>query len=438
MASLRVNTLANLVGMGAVASTYLLVLPIYLRQLGAEAFGFVGLFFTLASISAAMDLGFGAALNRQLTQLVATEGKTKHLRTALRTYESVVWLMSLVFALILYSMSSWLIDSWLLTGSLDKGGLLGALRWMIAALALQLPLSLYTNALWGLQKQLSFNTSNVILVAVRLIGGAALLTWWDASLTHFFVWQAGVTALHVAVMASLAWVSLPHQEERAQISLEMLGRSRQFVADVAMATLMATFLTQIDKLMLSKLFVLKDYGYYIMAWSIASLLGRLAGPIYAAWTPRMTQYVAQKNSDLLRQTYLRGLKLLTVLVLPIGIILGSFSYSILLAYTGDEKLATAASIPLMLLTFGSACNALLLMPHALALAHGWTRLSVIQNALACVLVIPIVYLGIRLWGLQGAAVGWAIVNALLLACSVPLVHKHCLTVPRTTSKWFPS
>jgi O-antigen/teichoic acid export membrane protein len=429
MGSLKTNTAANFAGTLFVAVVYLIVLPIYLRLLGADAFGVVGLFFSLSAICAALDLGLGAALNREMAKLSIVRDLTGQIQSVLRTYEVVIWCMSAVLGVVLFFILPILVDHWLQTGNLDKTQLKISFHWMAFTLALQMALSLYTNALWGLQKQIAYNVANSAMIALRLLGAVLILWVVKPDLLYFFEWQAMLALLHVLLLAVLTW-SYVASEQRAQFDFSILKRSRHFIFDVALGSLLATLLTHMDKILLSKLFSLREYGYYMIAWSVASVLGRLAIPVYSAWVPRLTQYVASQDTGSLKASYSQGLRLLAMLVLPVALVLVLFPKLILMTYTHDADLAQAASVALALLSIGAACNGLLLMPHAVALAHGWTRLSLIQNALACLFALPLIYLAAKYWGLNGAGAGWMVINALLLISTLPLIQRCCLVIPR--------
>lgn len=430
MSSLKRNTAANFAGTATVALIYLLILPVYLKLLGADAFGVVGLFFSLAAVCGVFDFGLGTALNRQLAQLSALGGRTAQQRVALRTFESVIWIISVLMGIVLFFALPSLVDHWLQMGSMDKIEVKAGFRWMALALALQMVLSLYTHVLWGLQMQVVFNVINVLMIALRLIGAAVVLWATDADLVSFFMWQAFITVFHVIGFVWAAWRLLPGNSA-PKFDIGVLKQSKLFVFEVALATLFATLLMHIDKIVLSKLISLREYGYYMLAWSMASVLGRIASPIYSAWMPRLTQHVASGDVMQLKNTYLQGLRLLGVIILPSVLILTIFSEFILQTYTGSSELARASMVALILLSMGSALNGMLLMPHAVALAHGWTRLSLVQNAFACVVVVPVVFLATKQWGLDGAGIGWLLVNAVLLAITLPMIHRRCMTIPMT-------
>ena len=55
MATVGRNILANVAGTGLAMAVFVVVVPIYLRLLGAEAYGLVGLFTTVMVASMALD-----------------------------------------------------------------------------------------------------------------------------------------------------------------------------------------------------------------------------------------------------------------------------------------------------------------------------------------------------------------------------------------------
>ena len=68
MAALRTNILANYVGQIWMAVMAVIFLPQYLRILGAEAFGLVGLMLSFQAILQLFDFGIGGAVNRELSR----------------------------------------------------------------------------------------------------------------------------------------------------------------------------------------------------------------------------------------------------------------------------------------------------------------------------------------------------------------------------------
>ena len=66
--SVRRNAIANFVGQGWTALIGLAFIPIYIRLLGIEAYGLVGVFAVLQSWLAILDLGLTPTLSREMAK----------------------------------------------------------------------------------------------------------------------------------------------------------------------------------------------------------------------------------------------------------------------------------------------------------------------------------------------------------------------------------
>jgi O-antigen/teichoic acid export membrane protein len=191
-------------------------------------------------------------------------------------------------------------------------------------------------------------------------------------------------------------------------------------------TALSILLTQLDKIILSRTLSLEQFGYYMLAWNVASLLLRPAGPVLSAWLPRLTQLATLGSTDELARLYHKGAQLVNVLVVPAAIIVAIFSHQILYIYTGNKSLADSAAVALTLLSIGSACNALMHMPYALTLAYGWTKFAIYQNILASLVIVPLTYWASTQYGLDGGGLGWMVVNVLYIALSLKFIHRQYL------------
>ena len=77
---------------------------------------------------------------------------------------------------------------------------------------------------------------------------------------------------------------------------------------------MAVILTQLDKIILSKVLTLEAFGYYSLAWMVASGLYYVVSPIFSALFPRFSQLATLDNSQALIQLYHRSCQLMSVIL----------------------------------------------------------------------------------------------------------------------------
>jgi hypothetical protein len=113
-----------------------------------------------------------------------------------------------------------------------------------------------------------------------------------------------------------------------------------------------------------------------------------------------------------------------------------FAKEILLVWTRDVDVAGRSAPIATVLVIGMALNALMSLPYALQLAHGWTGLGLRINLSLLILLVPATYLMTVRFGPVGAAGAWVLLNGLYMLVGVPLMHRRLL--PGHMGAWFRS
>jgi O-antigen/teichoic acid export membrane protein len=193
-------------------------------------------------------------------------------------------------------------------------------------------------------------------------------------------------------------------------------------------------LTQADKLLVSKLFSLRTFGYYALAWSVASGPLIVSGCVFNVIFPRMSALVPEGKMDLISDSYHRGSQLMAVLILPLAAVVALFSFEILRLWTGNAETAANAAPILSMLMIGSAINAVLYLPYILQLAFGWTKLPFVAGLVSISILLPLMFPMTRHFGLVGAASMWAVLNVLNMLIAVPIMHRRLL--PKEAWKYY--
>jgi O-antigen/teichoic acid export membrane protein len=89
---------------------------------------------------------------------------------------------------------------------------------------------------------------------------------------------------------------------------------------------------------------------------------------------------------------------------------------------------------LALLVTGTTLNGLVTVPYALQLAYGWTRLMLYTNAIAVVLLIPLLYFAALTYGGLGAALLWVALNASYMFIAMPIMFQRLLRAEKW--RWY--
>lgn len=424
MSALKRNVVANLAGSAWAGLMALAFIPWYIRLMGVESYGLVGVFVALSGVLLILDLGLAQAITREMARL-SSSGDRQKMADTLRTLEIIYWPLGLCVAGLVIALADLIAYQWLNPESISRSDLRQTLGIMALAIGLRWPLSIYAGGLNGLQRQVALNSVQAIFATAQGVGALLVLWLIEPSAQAYFAWVGAVTLLQVWVTRMIL---MPNVESgsSARFSIEILRHLWQFAAGMTGISLLTVVLTQADKVLLSKILSLTDFGYYAFAANVAAALYRIIGPIFTAYYPRFTELVALNDQARLVRAYHQGCQLMAVMVVPVALVLGLYSLDILQLWTGDPTLAANAAWLVSALVAGNALNGFMHLPYALQLAHGWTRLALMQNVLAVVFLVPGVILGAMHWGAIGAALAWVGLNLGYMIFGIPLMHRRLL------------
>jgi len=183
---------------------------------------------------------------------------------------------------------------------------------------------------------------------------------------------------------------------------------------------------QLDKVLLSKILSLEDFGRYALAGVVASGLYILLTPAFNVIYPRLSVLVAIDETEKLMSLYRSGTRLLLAVLFPIAAAAAVFAEEILFLWTGNPSLASSTAPVVSLFLIGTALNGAMHFPYALQLAYGMTRLPLTINAILVVVMIPTTIILALQYGAVGGAAAWAVLNGIYLLIGTRLTHQSLL------------
>ena len=426
MSRLKLNLLANFAGTGWSALMGLAFVPIYVRLMGIEAFGLVGFFVTLQAALQILDFGLSPTMNREMARYRADPAKATEARDFVRTLEVGYWAVGVGIGVLVVIVAPFIATHWIKVTALPINVVQHAVMAMGVLAALQWPLSFYQGGLLGLQRQVVLNGLQIVMSSLAN-GGAALILWRiSPTIGAFFAWRIIVAGIQVGLTTWVLWRSLPASGGAPHFKPLLFWRIWRFAAGMSGIGISAVILTQLDKIILSKLLSLELFGYYTLAGVVVAAMTMVAGPIFNAVFPLFSSLVATRSDEMLIRMYHRSCQLMAVLVLPVAVVIALFSFELFRVWTGSAETARHAAPIASVLVIGSALNSLMVVPFALQLAHGWTSLGVRLNVLLIVVLIPTLFVLTARYGPVGAAGGWVMSQAIYLLIGAPLTHRRLL------------
>lgn len=419
------NILANYGGQAFISLVSLLFIPIYIRFMGIESYGLVGVFVSIQVISMVLDLGFSITLNRELARL-SRLGQEEQMRDLVRTMEVIYWLIALAIGAVIIALAPFLSTHWFRSDQLSDQTVEQAILLIGLIMVFQWPQSFYSGGMLGLQKQVQLNFILSSGALVRAVGAVLVLWLVSPTIQAFFAWQLVVSGFQTTFTAIFLWRSLPRSSHRPRFRVEVVKEVWKFAAGVGGTSVLSIILSQMDKVVLSALLPLELFGYYTLAGVIAGSLYRFVYPLDGAVFPRFSQLVALASHDEIARLYHRSCQLMSVILLPLGLVMVLFSSEVLWVWSGDMEIARNAHLILTFLTLGVIFNGIGQLPASVQLAHGWTGLRFFLNLLLVVIFVPLMLLATNLYGVMGAAAISMFEYALYALLLVHLMHRRML------------
>lgn len=426
MSVVKRNLFANYVGQVWVAIMGLAFIPLYIAYLGVESYGLIGMLAMLQAWFVLLDLGMTPVLNREMARFTAGGHNVESIRDLLRSVEVLAFAVSFVIAIAIWCASGWLARDWLKPEALSVETVVQAFAIMGVVVALRFVEGIYRSCLLGLQRQVLFNVVNSVMATLRAVGAVAILAWVSPTIEAFFIWQGVVSAISLFCLAWFVYSSLAPADRHGRFSLQALHGVSRFAGGIMGITFLSLILMQIDKVLLSTLLDLAEYGQYMLASVVAGALYMVASPIGQAWLPRLTELHEQKKGAEFIRVYHLGAQLVSVVVGSVAAVLIVFADPVLLLWTRDPELVRSVSLLVSILVFGNLLNMLMWLPYRAQLASGWTSLAVRINVIAVLVIVPSIILVVPSYGVESAAWLWVCLNAGYLLLGVHFMYMKIL------------
>ena len=341
-------------------------------------------------------------------------------------------MIGLLLGLILVLASGVVATGWIKADKIPVGDVKLAVEVMGLVLALQWPSTLYGGTLQGLQRQVLLNIINAGILAVRSFGAILVLYVISNDIRSFFIWQMLVAIAGTSVMSIAVKRSMPDSAKKPCFRYELLQGVWRFSAGMFGTSVTGIFLSQLDKVVLSKMLSLKMFGYYALVSSVAAGFYKIAGPFTIALFPKFTQLHCSNDEDALCSLYHKSCQTLAVAVIPLSVTVCLFPYEVIYLWTGNHQIALNVMTPFRYLVAGTALSCLMTIPGILQGSSGWTSLGLAANLVGVVVMTPITIVIAAHYGGTGTAAAWFCFNAVYFLVLPHFIHRRLLK----HSKWF--
>lgn len=407
----------------AAAMTFLAI-PFYIDVLGTEAYGVIGFFIVLQGLFQLLDLGMAPTVSRNIARSITPADKDQS-RNLVHSLALIYWGVGILAALVISVFAGPIAAKWLKAEHLAPAQIAVAVALMGLTLAAKWPTSLYSAALIGAERLPTASMITISAATAANVGGVAVVTLVLPTLEAFFLWQALVSFVQTLAMRHALWrVLVGHT--RARVDIGELKKIWAFSAGMTGITAAGIALSQLDKLLLSRLIPLSEFGNYMLATLIASMLLLMARPMFQTVYPRMSKLVVSGNEVDLARTYHMATRFLASIVFPMAMAMIVYAHDFLLLWVGNPAIAANTAPSVAMLAAGSALNAVMHIPFALQLASGRVRLALGISVTLTILIVPLIVILTNRYGAVGGASAWFVLNSVYLIGGSWLTHRTLL------------
>lgn len=426
MSLVNKNILANIIGRFWSILSVFIFIPFYISILGVKMYGVVSFYAILQGVLIFADAGLTDTLKRELAKGNGTENSREYKFKILKSIELIYLLIVICVVGLIFFGSSFIVTNWLKIEDLNKESTINGVRIMGFALGFNLLSRPYLGALIGMERQVISNTLQILWGLLKNGGVILAIFYIDKTLQIFFGWQLVINLIYVVVLRSFLLKLLQKENKflwNFKRDFKVLNKVWKYALGMLIISFISAINSQFDKIFVSKYFSVSELGIYTLAYSLAMVPVVLSGPIAAAIFPKFVNYHTNNDKLNLNRLFKNSFKIVLLLTGSAGFVLAFQSDFFLTLWTQNEVLARKASLPAFYLLLGQMMLSFQVIPFNLLLAKGNTMVNIKLGTTGLILLIPLVIILSRFYGLKGAAIAWFIYSSLITPIFIVIVLK---------------
>lgn len=427
------NIVYNGLGQGLSVLLGFVAVRFVFRRLGGDALGLI--YFSLAvsvALSVAVQLGICQSAVREVASHQGN--RPEYIKSFIRTSSTLYWIAYLTLAIVAYTAAPYLVHHWVKLNSLDALTAIKIMRILTVGALVALPGGLYRALLVGLQHM---GLTNLIDVAAKALqqAGIFLILLIHGNLFHVAYWIAGCMGVQIAVY----WVVCTHFfSVRALLlpgfSLAVVKENIGYASGLMTITLCSWMVSEIDKVVVSKLLPLALLGLYTFTRGVVNQGALLTGAISNAIFPHFSALHGAGKTAELRNAYDKIQDLICFGTVPVFAAV-PFAAIPVFSRVFDLRSAHLLLLPATFLCVGTYMNGTLMSPYIVSLAVGRPDITARQNVLALFIVPPVSAMAIYWFGLNGAGFSWVLYHIYAYSYGLPRICRECLGIAPRIWYW---
>lgn len=403
------NAYINLVGQVIPILVAIVSIPLLIKVLGQERFGVLALAWVVMGYFGVFDFGMSRATTKFVSEHYA--------RDEAEPLSELVWssVVLHIFLGLLGGAVLAVITPWL-TGSVLNipGALLTETRVSFYLLAVSVPFIVATAALRGVLEAVQrFDLVNLVKVPASVLSylGPLLVLYFVRGLVAVVGFLVLTRVLVLLVHIFFCLRALPVLSRRPQLNASRMVPLLSFGGWLAVSSFVGPLVASIDRFMIGAFVSLSAVTLYTTPYEVVSKLTIFSASLLPVLFPAFSAMALNRAHEL-RRLYLRALKYLLVLIVPIvgGVL--ALAYELLSLWVTPDFAVYAAPIAQWLavgILVGALAQAPLTVLQGMGRADVTAKIQLIQVPF----YVAAVWYSIELAGVVGVAVAWTLRMALV-------------------------
>ena len=421
---IKSNLIIGLLNSSCSVILAILMIPIYIKYLGLEAYGLISLYTSMLVFFQVLDFGMHQTLIGEVSRSILFKSRKK-IAELVHSMAVINGSIALIIMIMFFIFSDWISSNWFISNSFSKKELKESICLIGILIASRWPILIYQGGLYGMQKYIHACSINMIMVTLNSIGSFVIIVIFEPKLNNIFLWQAFVGISYTLILRSTFW-SLFGKIKNVYFSLYEVKKLFNFALQMAGVTISSITLSHIDKIILSKILALNDFAIYMLAYNMSNIFQVIINPVHNILYPKFGELYSKKDFENLSKLYSLSLKSLSSVIFPISLIMFYCSYELTFLYTQDINLAAIIAPILSILTISITFNCLMYIPYTLQLGSGFPKIPLFINVLFLLTLIPLLIFLSYKYGSIGAAFTWLCINSIYFIIGPFITHRYIL------------
>ena len=393
----------NIAGRAGPMVVAMIATPFLIADLGPTRWGLFALALSLIGIFGIFDFGIGRALTKLLAERLAV-GEVEDAAALTRTGLVLLTLLGIIGAAVLAAFAHFWVDRGLHCSLAERDELLHA----VYVLCLAVPFVILNAALWGVisafQKFKAANLVNMPILALYYVGPLLVLCVVDSLVAVMAVlvlcriamtvcyWRICVTEMPSLIGAKADW--------RHARALGKLG------GWMTVSNLVWPMLMYVDRFLVASVLSAAAAGYYATPSDLLGRMSLVTGAVMSTAFPAMAasfRVDPARAATLVRRSILA---IVGLLFLP-SLVAAAFSHELLQLWVGAEFASHAAPV-MRWLAVAMILSAADSVVSGFIDSIGRPDVNAKFSIAEFILFVPMLFVLLRSFGIEGAAIGWSL------------------------------